>query len=307
MATMMPLALLAVAIVAARAAVAADMALQAAAAGSTLDIRDCGAVAGSLAHNLSNAAAISHCLANATSGDTVLVPAGLTFYTVGGIHAAQAQGWTLRIEGTLAAVSDFARWPVDSTGKKYLDVLHLSGCQNVQIIGNGTIDGSGKPWWNRWVVGDTGGMHRPHLVVIDTCVDVLVHGITMLNSPNYHLLLSNVARVEVGFVRVEVDRKAIRAAKARKRQLRMLSGAASASGGPGSVAGPGGKPVLQPEDLNTDGIDPSGRDVWIHDSYINNDDDSIAVKPCTRSKCSNAAADGCSALGCKGGCRFLTI
>ena len=49
--TVMPLALLAV--VAARAAVTADMALQAAAAGSTLDIRDCGAVAGSLAHNLS--------------------------------------------------------------------------------------------------------------------------------------------------------------------------------------------------------------------------------------------------------------
>jgi len=32
--------------------------------------------------------------------------------------------------------------------------------------------------------------------------------------------------------------------------------------------------------LNTDGIDPSGKDIWIHDCYVRNNDDSIAVKPC---------------------------
>ena len=37
--------------------------------------------------------------------------------------------------------------------------------------------------------------------------------------------------------------------------------------------------MLQPEDLNTDGIDPSGIDFYIHDVKIYNDDDSIAVKP----------------------------
>eukprot|EP00048_Salpingoeca_helianthica_P021645 m.13509 g.13509 ORF g.13509 m.13509 type:complete len:525 (-) comp6198_c0_seq1:60-1634(-) len=36
---------------------------------------------------------------------------------------------------------------------------------------------------------------------------------------------------------------------------------------------------LQPEDLNTDGIDVSGRDVWVHNCTVLNDDDSIAVKP----------------------------
>ena len=41
--------------------------------------------------------------------------------------------------------------------------------------------------------------------------------------------------------------------------------------------------ALQPEDLNTDGIDPQGRDFHIHDCSINNDDDSIAVKPLSRS------------------------
>jgi polygalacturonase len=36
---------------------------------------------------------------------------------------------------------------------------------------------------------------------------------------------------------------------------------------------------LQPEDLNTDGIDAGGQDIWVHDCRILNDDDSIAVKP----------------------------
>lgn len=37
--------------------------------------------------------------------------------------------------------------------------------------------------------------------------------------------------------------------------------------------------ALQPEDLNTDGIDPSGEGFHIHDCEIHNDDDSIAIKP----------------------------
>jgi hypothetical protein len=37
--------------------------------------------------------------------------------------------------------------------------------------------------------------------------------------------------------------------------------------------------ALQPEDLNTDGIDPNGEDYHVHDCTVDNDDDSIAVKP----------------------------
>jgi len=37
--------------------------------------------------------------------------------------------------------------------------------------------------------------------------------------------------------------------------------------------------ILQPENLNTDGIDPIGTDFYIHDCVVLNDDDSIAVKP----------------------------
>lgn len=38
-------------------------------------------------------------------------------------------------------------------------------------------------------------------------------------------------------------------------------------------------PVIEPEDLNTDGFDLSGRNIWVHDCSILNDDDSVAIKP----------------------------
>lgn len=45
-----------------------------------------------------------------------------------------------------------------------------------------------------------------------------------------------------------------------------------------------------------DGIDPSGRDVWVHHCSILNDDDSIAVKPC----CGNdlSTHDSCAFSAC---------
>ena len=256
--------------------------------GSVLDIRDCGAVPDSLVHNVSNADAISRCFLNATAGDTVLVPAGFTFFTIGGIRAADLDGVTVTVDGNVSAVADFDLWPLDGT--KYRDVMNFAGCSNLHIGGAGTVDGQGLPWWNKWVLGKTDGKHRPHLIVLDKCTDCLVESIRMINSPNFHLLLADVARVEVRFVHVEVNRKAIRGAKALRRMLRLQANETIPS-----AWGAGGNPVLQPEDLNTDGIDPSGTDIYIHDSYINNDDDSIAVKPCTRRRCTNAATDGCTA------------
>ena len=50
--------------------------------------------------------------------------------------------------------------------------------------------------------------------------------------------------------------------------------------------------ALQIQDLNTDGIDVSGNGVWVHNCSIENDDDSIAVKPCDSSCVSGAS---CSA------------
>jgi hypothetical protein len=74
----------------------------------------------------------------------------------------------------------------------------------------------------------------------------------MVNSPNFHVRLGNVARVEVRFVRIEVNRKEIRQVKKKKRDLRLrnIHGLSNNEPLPTSL---GDNPVLQPEDLNTDG------------------------------------------------------
>jgi polygalacturonase len=254
---------------------------------SVFDIRACGAVANSIEHNVTNAVAIKGCIANATAGDTVLVPAGQTFHAVGGISGTHVKGVTIRVDGILSAVADLDHWPL--VNSKFLDFLSCVGCSDLTINGNGTIDGKGLKWWNTWVEDQQPkGSHRPHLVYLTSCTDVLVEDITMLNSPNFHLRLDNNERAEVRFITIEVNRKEIRKVKKRKRELRLraLHGLSKSEALPPYIASLRDSPVLQPEDLNTDGIDPSGRDIWIHDSYINNDDDSIAVKPCKRSRCS---------------------
>ena len=112
-------------------------------------------------------------------------------------------------------------------------------------------------------------------------------GITIVNSPSWHLRIAAV-RAEISNFHVLVDRSYQHALK-HQMQLRRLRDAgrgddaqALAAAGP-TYRGPTipGRPhmILQPEDLNTDGIDASGADIWIHDCTIINDDDSIAVKP----------------------------
>lgn len=75
---------------------------------------------------------------------------------------------------------------------------------------------------------------------------------------------------QVGFVYIMVDRQLQQPIKARLRQRRLAE--------LGVVPGSATDMALQPEDLNTDGIDVSGKDVWIHDCEVHNDDDSIAIK-----------------------------
>jgi polygalacturonase len=245
--------------------------------GAILNILDFGAIPDSTQANTTNAASIMVALLKAQPGDTVLVPGGHTFHAIGGIGADSLHDVTVQIDGTLAGVPDFDRWPMD--GKGYLHFLNFTRCSKLTLTGNGTIDGQGLPWWNKWVIGSTGGKKRPKLVEIKASTDVLVENLKMMNSPSFHLLLTDVARVEVRFLEIHVDRGEMRRLKKLKRSLRMGMPLGS------EVLN---DPVLQPEDLNTDGIDPSGRDVWIHDCFINNDDDSIAVKPCRKGSCTTS-------------------
>ena len=126
------------------------------------------------------------------------------------------------------------------------------------------------------------------------CTDALVENLNLVNSPEKHLMF-RVVRGEVGHVTVFVDRHYQQGLLAQHSKRRAdheaFVNAVVASGS--SVEDPSFKwpfPAwLQPEDLNTDGIDPSGSDVWVHDGSILNDDDSVTIKP---SGAGNVGHDG---------------
>jgi len=236
-----------------------------------------------------NADALSNALNSAGDGDTVWVPPDMVFYMNGGIEASDRTNVRLIVDGILRAVPDFDVWPQSSPTSTqlaaFIQLTNFSGLtitsetrHGIQTLidggpGNlssstsgGLIDGQGKRWWNEFTIGASlSGSHRPKLLQVSESENVLVENIFMLNSPSFHLLLDDVLHVEVRDVTVYVDR--------------YVSDELSASEIPSLRSGWDRKSHLQPESLNTDGIDPSGRDVWIHRCVVVNNDDSIAVKP----------------------------
>ncbi len=64
---------------------------------------------------------------------------------------------------------------------------------NVTIAGEGTIDGAGQSWWDdARAIRDHGilgaGHPRPKLILFDHCKHVTIEGITVQNSPMWHIV-----------------------------------------------------------------------------------------------------------------------
>jgi hypothetical protein len=255
---------------------------------------DFGAVPGSSGDALSNQKAINAALAALQPCDTLVIPADNVFKVVGGIKASGLLNNTLLFDGTLSYDYDEANWPrASDADSKFAHCIEILDSMDIALSSSlpdgamGVIDGGGKIWWDKMIAGTLpNGDSRPRMLEISNSVDVLVERLHMVNSPSWNLVVS-AARAEIRHVEVEVDRDYQRelkeAAAAKNRAALAASNSAKdklkewlideLSGLIPSV-------LLQPEDLNTDGIDPSGVDFYIHDVKISNDDDSIAVKPC---------------------------
>ena len=245
----------------------------------------------------------------------MVVPEGSNFYALGGLYITSTTDLIFEINGNLTAVADFAAWPLQprmagstaspsagGSAGEYAHFIEFHNNSGLTVTGNGVVDGFGVPWWERYVIGECGinilknkptyCPNRPKLFMISNSDHLLVESITLMNSPSFNLQLNQVAFAEVRYVSINTDIVTSRLLKAKLRKAKLAAMAASAAGDgagdDGSSSGAAARspqPVqgfahgLQPEDLNTDGIDSSGHDVWIHHCSIYNDDDSIAVKP----------------------------
>eukprot|EP00540_Astrosyne_radiata_P014241 CAMPEP_0116853288 /NCGR_PEP_ID=MMETSP0418-20121206/17824_1 /TAXON_ID=1158023 /ORGANISM="Astrosyne radiata, Strain 13vi08-1A" /LENGTH=401 /DNA_ID=CAMNT_0004485663 /DNA_START=167 /DNA_END=1372 /DNA_ORIENTATION=+ len=152
----------------------------------------------------------------------------------------------------------------------------------------GVINGNGKIWWDEAILGRLPHKdpdYRPRLVLVESSVHVLVENLTLLNSPFWTLTVEGMY-IEVSNINVLVDRKyqtktlasvATPTDVAVSRSLRRRD--LSSGWFPNDIPDWVGRKIRQPQDLNTDGIDPRGMHIFVHDCIIQNADDSVAVKP----------------------------
>ena len=61
-------------------------------------------------------------------------------------------------------------------------LLYARGCKNVTVTGRGTLDGNGMKWWQAKRNGTLPCM-RPYLVCFNECENVVIEGLTLVNSP----------------------------------------------------------------------------------------------------------------------------
>jgi len=190
--------------------------------------------------------AIDDCAA--AGGGTVLVPEG-NFLTNPIFLKSNIQ---LKLEknATLVASTEIDAYRANDKTKyaeaenKWLPFISIADANNVAIVGEGTIDGQGAVWWERWrenirATGKKGGTDRPRLVYVKNANNVLIDGITLTHSPSFHIVTRYSHDVDINGTRI-------------------LS------------------PWHAP---NTDAIDPiDSQNIRITNNYIDCNDDHIAIK-----------------------------
>lgn len=75
------------------------------------------------------------------------------------------------------------------TGATYAHFITILNAQDVAITGQGTINGDGSAWWV--AINADNSISRPRLINIRTCDKILVTGVTLTNSPNFHLAVNS--------------------------------------------------------------------------------------------------------------------
>jgi polygalacturonase len=176
---------------------------------------------------------------SADGGGTVRVPAGKFLF--GPITLASSINLHLDQGAVLLMSDNMAAYPVKAN--RYQDCITVTNAHDIEISGDGVIDGQGQAWWTAYMADLKADQqtkpHRPYMTKLSNCTRLRVSGITFQNSPMFHLVTQNCTDVTIQNVTIK---------------------------SPATAA-------------NTDGIDPSGWNYLITGCRIDIGDDNIAIKP----------------------------
>eukprot|EP00730_Choanoeca_flexa_P000983 TRINITY_DN10428_c0_g1_i1.p1 TRINITY_DN10428_c0_g1~~TRINITY_DN10428_c0_g1_i1.p1 ORF type:complete len:431 (+),score=90.49 TRINITY_DN10428_c0_g1_i1:1228-2520(+) len=209
----------------------------------------------------SNTRILNESLASLEPFDVLLIP-NTTFCFTGGIYASDLRDVTIQIDGTIAFENDQKTWPQDSSGHVF-ECINMERLTNVSFTssGFGTIFGNGSGWWGAIQYLEK-GENRPRLLHIRNSTQLTMSNLLFKDSPYWTVDLQDVADVEIHHCDVDARRD-----KSDHHDLFDLTA------------------------FNTDGFDVSGRDIYIHDVNIWNDDDCIAVKEQTSASLQSSCSE----------------
>ena len=236
---------------------------------ATFDITKYGAVGdGATMNTQAFAKAIDAC--EKAGGGSVIVPPGV--FLTGPIQLGSHMALVVEKGATIQASKRFSDFglpdPLPATQSELNDLRDSLRClisgsdlTDVAIRGGGTIDGAGAPWWAKSdrAARDNGGTYvpRPNMIVIRRCSRLEVTGVTLQNSPQFHLVPHLCTDVRIEGVKI----------------------------------------LAPPDSPNTDAIDPSNcRNVLIRHVLTDNGDDNIAFKANRDGPTENVTVTDCTFL-----------
>lgn len=197
-----------------------------------------------------NGAALNATLTKLQPNDILVIP-NKTYHLMGGIQAAGLESVVFQLEGTLSFSTDTKNWPTKD-GSRVHECFYLENVENVTFTssGKGTFEGNGATWWGIPGVGYLErAENRPKLFEIANSRNILVENLLFHNSPYWTFWVHGVDGLEVRHTDIDVRRTT-----------------------------EDSHSVIDLTAFNTDGFDVTGKNVWIHDCNVWNQDDCIAVK-----------------------------
>ncbi|XP_077247408.1 putative polygalacturonase [Tasmannia lanceolata] len=129
-------------------------------------------------------------------GGQLVVPAGK--WLTGCFNLTSHFTLYLQRDAVLLASQDMNDWPIiaplpsygrgrDSPGGRYSNFIMGSNLTDVVITGdNGTIDGQGKMWWDKFKAKEL-KYTRGYLIEIMYSDQILISNLTLVNSPSWHV------------------------------------------------------------------------------------------------------------------------
>jgi polygalacturonase len=120
--------------------------------------------------------------ASAAGGGVVKIPKGI--FLCGPIQLASKINLQLAA-GALLRMLPLGKYPGGTVNPE--SFITGSGLHDVAISGAGAIDGQGAPWWP---FAKTKDAKRPKMISPSNCERLLIEGITLSNSPVFHIAIS---------------------------------------------------------------------------------------------------------------------